>query len=117
MDPITQFARVADTVTAMTRTAGRDRLRGASPCAGWTGRDVLNHMVGGADLFAGPARGETVGFPDWSSMPDWLGDDPTSAYRAAANRTLAAYRAPGVLDGDATMPWGAMPPRSRSACS
>jgi len=36
---------------------------------GWTGRDVLNHMVGGADWFAGPARGEEVAFPNWSAMP------------------------------------------------
>jgi uncharacterized protein (TIGR03086 family) len=106
---ITQFNQVADAVTSMITQAAPRALLGSSPCTGWTGRDVVNHMVGGADLFAGPARGETVPFPDWSQMPDWLGPDPAAAYRAAADRAIAAYDAPGVLDGTVTMPWGEMP--------
>jgi hypothetical protein len=47
---------------------------------------VLNHMVGGADWFAGPARGEEVPLPNWSAMPDCLGADPAHSYRAAADR-------------------------------
>jgi uncharacterized protein (TIGR03086 family) len=66
-------------------------------------------MIGSADLFAGPARGEAVPFPDWSAMPDWLGSDPARSYRAAADRAVAAYAAPGVLDGNVAMPWGEMP--------
>jgi uncharacterized protein (TIGR03086 family) len=42
-------------------------------------------------------------------MPDWLGDEPAAAYRAAADRAIAAYSAAGVLAGTVTMPWGEMP--------
>jgi uncharacterized protein (TIGR03086 family) len=42
-------------------------------------------------------------------MPDWLGADPARSYRAAADRAIAAYAAPGVLDANVTMPWGEMP--------
>src|SRR5204863_441274 len=46
---------------------------------------------------------------DWSAMADWLGADPACSYRAAADRAIAAYAAPGVLDANVTMPWGEMP--------
>ena len=106
---IDQLRHVTAAVTALVERATADELVQASPCVGWTGRDVLNHMVGSADLFAGPARGEEVPFPDWSAMPNWLGTDPAGSYRAAADRAIAAYAAPGVLDANVVMPWGEMP--------
>lgn len=105
---INQLEHVADVVTVPVTTSMPYGLLQPSPCAGWTGRDVVNHMVGGADLFTG-AAGEPVPFPDWSSMPDWLGTDPASANRDAANRAIAAFSAPGLLDGNVTMPWAEMP--------
>jgi len=104
-----QLRHVTAAVTALVEHATPDQLLQDSPCVGWSGRDVLNHMVGSADLFTGPARGEEVPFPDWSAMPDWLGADPARSYRAAADRAIAAYAAPGVLDANVTMPWGEMP--------
>ena len=104
-----QLRHVTSAVTALVQQATPSRLGHDSPCAGWSGRDVLNHMVGSADLFAGPARGEEVPFPDWSAMPDWLGADAANSYRAAADRAIAAYATPGVLDGNVQMPWGEMP--------
>jgi uncharacterized protein (TIGR03086 family) len=106
---IDQLRHVTAAVTALVEHATPDELLHDSPCAGWSGRDVLNHMVGGADWFAGPARGEEVPFPNWSAMPDWLGADPVHSYRAAADRAIDAYAAPGVLDGNVVMPWGEMP--------
>ena len=104
-----QLRHVTAAVTALVHQATPSELGQDSPCAGWSGRDVLNHMVGSADLFTGPARGEEVPFPDWSAMPDWLGADAANSYRAAADRAIAAYAAPGVLDGNVQMPWGEMP--------
>ena len=106
---IDQLRHVTAAVTALVEHVTPDELLHQSPCAGWSGRDVLNHMLGGADWFAGPARGEEVPFPNWSAMPDWLGADPVHSYRAAADRAIDAYAAPGVLDGNVVMPWGEMP--------
>lgn len=106
---LADFRHVADAITTIVVRSMPYRLLGASPCVGWTRRDVLNHMVGGADLFAAAARGEASPFPDWSDMPDWLGSDPAGAYRQAADRALAAYSSPGVLAGAVMMPWGEMP--------
>lgn len=108
-NPIDQLRTVTAAVIALVENASPDELLHDSPCAGWSGRDVLNHMVGSADLFSGPARGEEVPFPNWSAMPDWLGADPAHSYRAAAARALEAYTAPRVLDANVVMPWGEMP--------
>lgn len=106
---IGQLRHVTAAVTALVEHASAEELLHDSPCAGWSGRDVLNHMVGSAGLFSGPARGEEVPFPNWSDMPDWLGADPAHSYRAAADQAIDAYAAPGVLDANVVMPWGEMP--------
>src|SRR5258706_477521 len=77
-----QLRHVTAAVTALVEHATPDQLLQDSPCVGWSGHDVLNHMVGSAGLFTGPARGEEVPFPDWSAMPDWLGADPARSHPA-----------------------------------
>lgn len=106
---VTLFESVSDSIAAAVSAATADQLDAPSPCAGWSARDVLNHMIGGADLFAACARGEPQPFPDWSDMPDWVGNDPAASYRRAAAGVLAAFSALGVLEGTVAMPWGDTP--------
>ena len=73
---------------------GADQWTAPTPCAEWSVRDVVDHLVGMNLVF--------VAMFDESPMPDRaadrLGDDPVGAYRrsAAALRTAAAR--PGVLE-------------------
>ncbi|GGU83620.1 TIGR03086 family metal-binding protein [Lentzea flava] len=73
-----------------------------SPCAGWTVRQVANHLVGGLVLLTRIAEGETVPQHEFNAQAtadtDNLGDDPAAALRTVADRSLAALRAPGTLD-------------------
>jgi uncharacterized protein (TIGR03086 family) len=69
---------------------------------------VINHIVGGAQMFAGSARGLELPAPV-GDMPDFLGDDPSAAYRDAAADLIAAYGSDRVLQGTVTLPWGEMP--------
>ena len=106
---LTMFENVVDPIAAAIGSATADQLGAPSPCAGWSARDVLNHMIGAADMFAACARGQQQPFPDWSSMPDWVGADPVAAYRRSAAALTAAFGGPRVLDGAVSMPWGGMP--------
>lgn len=106
---LTMYEGVSDSITRVIAHTSAAQLTAPSPCVGWSARDVLNHMIGGADLFAACARGEQQPFPDWSDMPDWVGDDPAQSYRQAATGVLAAFSASGVLDGTVPMPWGDTP--------
>ena len=71
-------------------------------------------MIGGADLFAASARGEQQPFPDWSDMPDWVGNDPAASHSRAVSGVLAAFSGLGVLEGTVPMPWGTHPHPSHS---
>ena len=106
---LTMFEGISDSIARAIAEATTSQLAAPSPCVGWSARDVLNHMIGGADLFAASAGGEQQPFPDWSDMPDWVGNDPAASYRRAAAGIFAAFSAPGVLEGTVPMPWGDTP--------
>lgn len=78
-----------------------------TPCAAWTLRDLLNHVIGGAEMFADAFGGAPL--HDISGrMPDRVGDDPLTAFGAAAERFGAATQAPGAMERVLPLPFGAM---------
>ena len=76
---LTMFEGVSDSIEGAIAEAAAAQLAAPSPCVGWSAHDVLNHMIGGANLFAACARGQQQPFPDWSDMPDWVGNDPAAS--------------------------------------
>lgn len=75
-----------------------------SPCADWTVREVANHLVGALTAFAA-----AVEHTEWTMAADHLGDDPLGAYRAAADRCLAAFERPGAMTEPHPFPFGPTP--------
>lgn len=69
----------------------------ASPCAGWTVLDVVQHVCWGSRMAAlvlgGASREEAVALPNVD-----MGDGPVAAYVRTAEEQLAAFRQPGALD-------------------
>lgn len=63
-----------------------------SPCTDWTVREVANHLVAALNVFAA-----AVEHTEETMDGDHLGDDPLGAFRAAVDRSLAAFARPGVL--------------------
>lgn len=91
------YAATGDVIAAIPHT----KLDLPSPCEGWTVRVVANHVVGGMGFFARAVEGLPFEAPDADAPdPDYLGADPSAAYRAAADRCLAAFRRPGALGGE-----------------
>jgi uncharacterized protein (TIGR03086 family) len=78
----------------------RDLAR-PTPCADWTLHGLLRHMIAQHHGFAAAASGD-------ADLAQWrvrtLGEDPVAAYRAAAERVLAAFAADGVLDREFPLP-------------
>jgi uncharacterized protein (TIGR03086 family) len=73
-----------------------DQLDLPTPCAAWTLRQLLEHMIGQHHGFAAAADGETVDRSVFDPQP--LGPDWSDQYAAAAARVTAAFAADGVLD-------------------
>ena len=82
-------------------------LRLSTPCASWTTRDLLNHLVGGAEMYAGALQGGPVG--DISGrQPDVIGDDPAAAFGRAVEVFGAATQAPGSMERLLPLPFATM---------
>jgi uncharacterized protein (TIGR03086 family) len=82
-----------------------DQYDDKTPCAEWTVRDLLAHMIGVVAGLGAAAEGSP-------RQPFTLSDDPAGQFDAVAASTLAAWRAPGVLDRTVEFGPGPMPGRA-----
>ncbi|MFL6075006.1 MAG: TIGR03086 family metal-binding protein [Mycobacteriales bacterium] len=94
--------RAVEATGAFLATAGPADLALPTPCAGWTLRDLAEHLVGQNHGFAAAARGEGADLAVWRPRP--VGDDPADAYRASADDVIAAFAADGALDSGWALP-------------
>jgi len=84
-----QASRIVSGVTA-------DHLDRPTPCAGWTLRQLLTHMVSNNHGWAEAAMGRSVGAEVWEEIP--LGDDPVRAFQESADRVVETFGAEGFAD-------------------
>jgi uncharacterized protein (TIGR03086 family) len=68
-----------------------DQFDDKTPCAEWTVRDLLDHMIGVVAGLGSAAAGKPP-------SPFELAADPAAQFQTAAAEALEAWRAPGVLD-------------------
>ena len=78
----------ADDVVAAVRP---DQYDDKTPCAEWTVRDLLEHMIGVVQGLGAAACGR-------APEPFTLSADPAAQLRAAAASAMVGWRTPGVLD-------------------
>ncbi len=105
MDVVAEMERAFAIATGVLERVQPDQWDAPSPCEGWTVRDVVNHMVGGAKIvsleLSGRADGENY------YVNHLRGRDPVEAYRSAAADAVAVFRAdPGLVERTIPMPWG-----------
>jgi uncharacterized protein (TIGR03086 family) len=86
------------------------QLDDPTPCSSWKVRDLVNHIVGGAEWFAistetgvGPAGGGD------DAARDWCSGDIQANFDENTRRALAAFRAPGAMEKNIKLPFGEMP--------
>jgi uncharacterized protein (TIGR03086 family) len=101
MDPLTQLGQLAPLLGNVVGRITPDQLDQPTPCAEFTVRGVLEHMIGGATTFAAAYRGETPAEPD---LGDVLAD-----FGPTLEDLGAAISAPGALDKTVAAPFGEVP--------
>lgn len=74
-------------------------------CAGWSVRDLLDHVVGGNLTVAALLTGQIP--PPHGT--DHLAEDPLCAYRASGEALRAAFGEPGALERVIAVPAGTVP--------
>jgi uncharacterized protein (TIGR03086 family) len=84
-----------------------DQLGDATPCADWSVKDLINHIIGGNFLFALSTSGKTV---DTSQpRPDFVGNGNfLAAYEQASNAQIEGWRTDGVMELTMELPFGTM---------
>ncbi|MDX6357540.1 MAG: hypothetical protein QOH37_594 [Nocardioidaceae bacterium] len=90
MDLGTLYQRTVDAWTDRVEAVTPARWGDPTPCAGWTVRDLVNHVVG-EDRWTGPLmRGRTIAEVGSTLDGDLLGEDPLASARSAAAEATAA---------------------------
>jgi uncharacterized protein (TIGR03086 family) len=111
MDNVAMMKQVVASTDKVVKGTSSEQLGLSSPCAEWTVRDVINHITGGATMFAVCVEKGSV--PDdllgKLMAGDNLGDDYVGAWETASTRAIAAFDAPGALDKTVALPFGEMP--------
>ncbi|MFK8907525.1 TIGR03086 family metal-binding protein [Streptomyces sp. YS-3] len=81
-----------------------------TPCAEWTVRDLVNHLAV-EQLWVPPlvAEGRTIAEVGDAFDGDVLGDDPVDVWETALSAAVAAFAAPGALDGTVELSYGRTP--------
>ena len=106
-DPVDIFTRAVNQTGRIVHGVQEDQFGGGTPCSDWTVRDLLNHIVIGAQQFDAAIRGD--GFDLAAYGKDAIGDDPFGVWERAAAALTTALSRPGVLDQDWVMPGGPTP--------
>jgi uncharacterized protein (TIGR03086 family) len=111
MDVVATFERVLDTTNEVVDRVEPDQLGNPTPCTEWDVRAVINHITGGATMFAECVEQGSVPDSRLGELMggDNLGDDFKGNYHAASDRARATFAMPGALDKTVKLPFGEMP--------
>ena len=83
-----------------------DQLDGPTPCRSWAVRDLVNHLVGANNWFAGTMAAGAAAPEDTT---DYASGDYLAAYDRACTAAVAAFGAPGADVKLVALPFGEMP--------
>jgi uncharacterized protein (TIGR03086 family) len=107
--PISQLDRALAAVGELISNIRPEQWSASTPCAEWTVRHIVNHLIGMNRVFAAILAAE----PPPPRVDDTADDELGRAYRESATALVAAFAQPGVLDRSYQGPLGVATGRDR----
>ncbi len=101
MEVLDQLDQLGPLLGAVVGGIGAEQLDHPTPCANFSVRGVLAHMVGGATIFAAAFRGVEPTEPDLSNV--------LAGFGPALRGLAEAMHTPGALDRAIRAPFGEVP--------
>ena len=95
---------IASTHVVLTNVSPQ-QLDGPTPCANWTVRELINHIVGGQYFFAAGAAGQPLA----GDGTDFSAGDFVAAFDEGAAACVIAFNTDGVMTKTLKLPFGEMP--------
>jgi uncharacterized protein (TIGR03086 family) len=116
MEALDQLGQLGPLLGEVVGGIRADQLDNPTPCAKFTVRGVLDHMIGGATVFAAAFRGVPPAEPSESSEPTeptgLEASDVLSAFGPALSGLADAMHSPGALERMSEAPFGEVPGES-----
>ena len=103
------LTQAIDAMRARVANVQPDQWNAPTPCTEWTAKDVVNHVVMGSSVIAGLFAGKKWEEAFGGSQGDQVGDDPLSAFDAAAGPAREAVAQPGAMERMVNFARGDMP--------
>jgi uncharacterized protein (TIGR03086 family) len=98
MDPLELYEKASDWTKSKIAGA-KDQLDSKTACEEWSARDLINHLLGGKDVFVGATEGKPPTGPPTGMPPELLNEaDPVEAFENTRQAVLAAFGKEGVLE-------------------
>lgn len=105
MDGVHQLDEIIPLIAAVVDRITPDQLENPTPCANFTISSVLEHMIGGAAVFAPAFRGDTATTADAVAADDTI----HARWHWAMTDLLDAMHTPGAQDRTIASPFGEVP--------
>jgi uncharacterized protein (TIGR03086 family) len=105
-DLVEMFRRSTDRFGERVRAVGHDQWSAPTPCDEWDVRALVDHVATEQLWAPHLLRGERLDEVGDRYDGDVLGDDPVAAWDAAVASSVAAFSAPGALDGTVHLSYG-----------
>lgn len=103
MQPLEQLDQLGPILGDAVSGIGPDQLDAPTPCADFSVRGVLEHMISGATMFAAAFRGEPA-----PTEGAGAAGDPVEGFGAAITGLVEAIQSPGALDRRIEVPFGTL---------
>ena len=113
MEPLDALALARSEFARRLRLVTADDWQRPTPCADWTVRDLVVHVVGGDRMSAALVRGATREEATAVRRTIDLGDDAVAAFDAEADTLAAAFAGPGAFERNCPHPSGVDMPGAR----
>ncbi len=107
MDPLASHARAQEVFGRVLDQVIPQQYGEATPCEGWTVRDLIEHVVGGNNRTAAGHPGRPIGQPEMDGIVE--GGNVVELFAASAERAQSVFAAPDGLTRTFEMPFGALP--------
>ena len=102
MDPRNQLDEILPLLNNLVASLDDTQLEAPTSCTAFAVRNVLEHMIGGATMFAASFRGEAPTGPSGTT-------DLVATFPVAMAELRAAVHSPGALDRTIAAPFGDVP--------